>query len=126
MIVVKHITAAWTNIEDTLTDISFSIEKGKLYAIIGSIGSGKVKNPHFSMVFFLVNNTLNFFQSSLLHLFLNEISIKEGAVNIYGSISYGSQNPWLFVDTIRNNILFGEIYDSERYEKVFYYVFSLN
>jgi ATP-binding cassette subfamily C (CFTR/MRP) protein 1 len=35
-----------------------------------------------------------------------------------GKVAYVAQTAWLKNDTIRENILFGNEYDSERYEKV--------
>lgn len=41
---MKNITASWTEntIANTLHDINVHMESGKLYAIVGSVGAGKV------------------------------------------------------------------------------------
>lgn len=43
-IIMKNITASWTEntIANTLHNISIQIEPGKLYAIVGLVGAGKV------------------------------------------------------------------------------------
>ncbi|XP_046836014.1 ATP-binding cassette sub-family C member 4 [Vespa crabro] len=98
-IILKDVTATWTetNIVSTLHDINNYIEFGKLYALVGPVGSGK---------------------SSFLQLILGELKISHGQVNIKGNISYASQESWLFAGTVRNNILFGQSYDQKKYQKV--------
>jgi ATP-binding cassette, subfamily C (CFTR/MRP), member 4 len=94
-----NINASWTNDcarSRTLTDINMKIKRGKLYAVVGSVGSGK---------------------SSLFQLILGELPIYSGDVLINGDISYASQIPWLFNATVRNNILFGLSYDKVRYRE---------
>ena len=59
-----------------------------------------------------------FFQSSLLHLTLGELRASTGEVNVCGTVSYASQIPWLFPDTIRNNILFGSPFNKLKYDEV--------
>ncbi|EZA62696.1 putative multidrug resistance-associated protein, partial [Ooceraea biroi] len=83
--------------EKTLQDLNLNIEKGKLYAVIGMVGNGK---------------------SSLLSAILGEMYLTEGQVKVNGNISYASQEAWVFGSTVRQNILFGEPYDRQRYHKV--------
>lgn len=96
---VKKIRASWTShsITDTLNNFTVTIKPGSLCAIVGPVGAGK---------------------SSFLQLLLGELIPHSGTVNVNGAISYASQEPWLFVSSVRNNILFGQPYDRERYKKV--------
>lgn len=57
-------------------------------------------------------------QSSLLSAILGELPVSEGKLSIYGSTSYYSQVPWIFAATIKQNILFSEEYNAEKYKKV--------
>lgn len=93
-----NVNATWTNDYNskTLCDLNIKIKSGKLYAIVGSVGSGK---------------------SSILQLLLGELPIYSGDVLINGEVSYGSQEAWLFSGTVRNNILFGLPYDKLRYQE---------
>lgn len=92
-----NVDATWTGDykHRTLTELNIKIKSGKLYAIIGAVGSGK---------------------SSILQLLLGELPIYSGDVLINGDVSYGSQESWLFSGTVRNNILFGLPYDKLRYQ----------
>lgn len=97
-----NVNATWTNDYNskTLSDLSIKIKSGKLYAIIGSVGSGK---------------------SSILQLLLGELPIYSGDVLINGDVSYGSQESWLFSSTVKNNILFGLPYEKLRYQETVKY-----
>lgn len=79
-----------------LHDISLKVEKG-LIAITGSVGSGK---------------------SALLGLILKDLVPIKGTVDIQGTVSYASQEPWIFPGSIKQNILFGQPFNKERYYKV--------
>lgn len=97
-----NVNASWTNEYHnlTLSNLNIKIKSGKLYAIVGTVGSGK---------------------SSILQLLLGELPIYSGDVLINGDTSYGSQDAWLFAGTVRNNILFGLPYDKLRYQETVKY-----
>ncbi|XP_015433210.1 PREDICTED: multidrug resistance-associated protein 4 [Dufourea novaeangliae] len=98
-ILLKSITASWTEnaIVNTLHDINIQIESGKLYAVVGLVGAGK---------------------SSFLQLILRELQQSDGDIRVNGSVSYASQESWLFSGTVRNNVLFGQPYDQKKYNEV--------
>lgn len=50
--------------------------------------------------------------------FLGELDVMSGSIEINGSMSYASQEPWVFAATVRQNILFGAEYDKQRYNEV--------
>ena len=85
--------------EPILKNINCEIKKGEFVCIIGEVGSGK---------------------SSLLQAILNSMLPLSGNTKLYvnGSISYVSQIPWIRNATIRDNILFYQPYDEERYNEV--------
>ncbi|XP_046412545.1 ATP-binding cassette sub-family C member 4 isoform X1 [Neodiprion fabricii] len=98
-IITKNVTTSWTenSIANTLHRIDIRIESGTLCAIVGSVGSGK---------------------SSFLQLILGELPPTQGQIYVNGSVAYASQEPWLFGGSVRNNILFGQEYDKEKYREV--------
>lgn len=57
-------------------------------------------------------------KSSLLHVIIGELDIDHGDCKINGSISYASQETWLFEGTVRSNIIFIEEFDQNRYKEV--------
>ena len=86
-------------LEPILKNINFEIKKGEFICIIGEVGCGK---------------------SSLLQAILNNmLSLTRGSkICVNGSISYVSQIPWIRNATIKDNILFYQPYDEERYNKI--------
>ena len=80
----------------TLTDIQLTVRRGMKVAICGTVGSGK---------------------STLLSSILGEIPKLGGTVKVSGSKAYVPQTPWILTGNVRENILFGNPYDTERYEK---------
>ena len=81
-----------------LKDINFEIKKGEFIIILGSTGSGKTA---------LINSILNNYS------FNNEKN-----VIINGNISYTPQTSWIMNETIRNNIIFFNEFNKERYSKI--------
>ncbi|XP_072021816.1 ATP-binding cassette sub-family C member 5-like [Amphiura filiformis] len=79
-----------------LFDINLVVKKGSLVGICGSVGSGK---------------------SSLISTLLGRMVKMDGTVALEGSIAYVSQQACIFNATVKENILFGDDYDEERYTK---------
>ena len=84
-----------------LKNINFAVKKNQKVAIIGEVGSGK---------------------SSLLQAILNSLTILNpldcDGIHINGKLGYVSQNNWILNQTIKNNILFFNKYEKEKYEKI--------
>ncbi|VAH36418.1 unnamed protein product [Triticum turgidum subsp. durum] len=81
----------------TITDVNLKVKRGMKVAICGMVGSGK---------------------SSLLSCILGEMPKLAGAVRVSGSRAYVPQTAWILSGNIRDNILFGNPYDKEKYEKI--------
>lgn len=47
-----------------------------------------------------------------------ELAVSSGKISVGRTISYASQEPWLFSASVRNNILFGKSYEPSWYKKV--------
>ncbi|KAG4075521.1 hypothetical protein HA402_003346 [Bradysia odoriphaga] len=95
---LTNATAVWKddNQSNGIFDVSCEI-RSALCVIVGQVGTGK---------------------STLLNVILGELELDSGTVAINGSISYASQEPWIFAGTVRSNIVFVDDFDEQRYNKV--------
>ena len=84
-----------------LKDITFSIKKGEFIAILGPTGSGKS-----CLLNAILNNYFPYFKSNTSKLILN------------GEVSYANQQPWVMTDTVKNNIIFNNPFDEDKYDKI--------
>ncbi|XP_047106247.1 probable multidrug resistance-associated protein lethal(2)03659 [Schistocerca piceifrons] len=94
---LQHVSATWDGDHPALSGIGLSLRPGLLCAVVGPVGCGK---------------------TSLLYLLINELSPSSGSLRIGGKVSYASQEPWVFVGSVRQNILFGQPYDRKKYQCV--------
>ncbi|XP_057169867.1 ATP-binding cassette sub-family C member 12 [Ursus arctos] len=78
-----------------LHNINFVVRKGKVLGVCGNVGSGK---------------------SSLIAALLGQMQLQQGIVAVNGTVAYVSQQAWIFHGNVRENILFGEKYDHQRYQ----------
>ena len=81
----------------TLRDINMRVNRGKLIAVVGQVGSGK---------------------SSLISAILGHMDKVSGQVKLVDSVAYVPQQAWIQNATVRNNILFGKGYSSQQYDEI--------
>lgn len=85
--------------KQVLSNINLNLQKGKTYAFIGEVGSGK------SSIGRLILRIIDLTQGNI---FVNNCNIEDYTIkSIRDKISYVSQTPFLFSDTIKNNVNFG-------------------
>ncbi|CAH0557527.1 unnamed protein product [Brassicogethes aeneus] len=93
---LKNVSVA-INEKNVLKDVNLRITKG-LTIVTGVVGSGK---------------------STLLKTILQEYCCENsGTITVKGSVSYASQDPWLFPSSIKQNIIFGQELNENRYQEV--------
>lgn len=94
-IIMKNINVTINEII-ILKNVSLSLTEPSLVALKGPVGSGK---------------------TTLLKTILKEHKF-DGNLIVNGRISYASQEPWIFPGTIRQNIIFGQQFEPNRYKRV--------
>ncbi|PVD27629.1 hypothetical protein C0Q70_12795 [Pomacea canaliculata] len=95
---IRNGTFTWDkHYEPVLKNIDISVGVGRLVAVVGHVGSGK---------------------SSLISSLLGEIEKVSGKVTIKSSVAYVPQQAWIQNKTLRDNILFGKLFNEQRYQQV--------
>lgn len=97
-----------------LQNLNIDFKIGKLNLVVGETGSGKTS---------LLMGLLGEMNLQKGTIYVPSINAKDDLVvdpntNFTRSIAYCSQSAWLLNDTVRNNILFSEPFDKERYDAV--------
>jgi ATP-binding cassette subfamily B protein len=97
----KDVTFTYDDTNITaLKNINFSVKAGETMAILGNTGSGK------STIIELISRLYDTEQGTVL---LDNTPIKEANLNdVRSQIGFVPQDPFLFSDTIENNIKFGK------------------
>jgi ATP-binding cassette subfamily C (CFTR/MRP) protein 1 len=96
---IDHGTFSWEfeTPSPTITHINLKVKRGMKVAICGMVGSGK---------------------SSLLSCILGEMPKLAGTVRVSGRKAYVPQTAWILSGNIRDNVLFGNPYDNEKYQTI--------
>ena len=96
---LENVSCFWSQISErpALQNLSLSVTKGQIVGITGSVGSGK---------------------TSLLMAILGELPISSGKISCTGKLAYISQTPWVYSGTVRENIVFGNQFVAQKYNKV--------
>ncbi|XP_065816052.1 multidrug resistance-associated protein 5 [Labrus bergylta] len=89
--------AAHQRLQRTLHCINLRVRQGKLLGVCGSVGSGK---------------------TSLISAIIGQMTLLAGRVAVRGQLAYVAQQAWILNATLRDNILFGQEYQEDRYQTV--------
>ena len=80
-----------------MKNVSLNLCPGSLTMVVGPVGSGK---------------------SSLLKTLLGQLHITEGSARKNGKIAYFPQESFLLNDLLKNNIIFGNEFNREKYQRI--------
>ncbi|XP_064629119.1 multidrug resistance-associated protein 1-like isoform X2 [Lineus longissimus] len=95
---IQNGTFKWSTDESAvLKNVNLKVPTGSLLAVVGQVGSGK---------------------SSLVSALLGEMIKDHGTVQIRGSVAYVAQQAWIQNASVRDNILFGKLFDQVQYNSV--------
>jgi subfamily B ATP-binding cassette protein MsbA len=84
---------------EVLRNITFSVEKGKTTAIVGSTGAGKTT---------IINLILRFYDPPPASIYIDGVDIRNFTLkSLRSHMALVSQDTLLFNDTIKNNIIYG-------------------
>uniref|UniRef100_UPI00358FC12E ATP-binding cassette sub-family C member 2-like n=1 Tax=Myxine glutinosa TaxID=7769 RepID=UPI00358FC12E len=95
----REASFCWGGDDDqpNLEGLDLKVKTGSLVAVVGKVCAGK---------------------SSLLFAMLGEMERLHGSVDIWGSIAYVPQQAWIQNASLRDNVLFGRIFEPNLYWRV--------
>ncbi len=98
-ITLDHVTFSYDNTRDVLHDVNLHIEAGQLLALVGQTGSGK------TTIASLINR---FYDVTGGRILVDGIDIRSVTQrSLHSQIAVVLQEPFIFTDTILNNIRYG-------------------
>lgn len=96
---MEKVSFEYVKNEPVLKNISFSIKAGETLAVVGPTGSGKTS---------MINLIIRFYDPTSGRVLLNGADIKEENIkDLRSKMALVMQDPFLFSDTIRENITLG-------------------
>ncbi len=102
---IKSLNFSHTGRNILFEDVNLEIKKNSFVGIVGKTGSGKST---------LLNILLGLINTDKGKVLIDNIEIENIKTNWQNNISYVPQNTYLFDDTIKENILFGDEINEER------------
>lgn len=107
-IVLQNVNFTYQNRDETLKDVSLSINKGKITAIVGESGSGKST---------IADLLLRIYDVEGGSIVIDSKNIKEYDLSSFlRKIGYVSQETFIFNGSIKDNITFGNEYSMKEIE----------
>lgn len=99
---VKSVSFSYNNEVDVLSDINFKLEKGDFLGIVGPVGSGKST---------LINILTRYLEPTQGQILLNGVDYRKFKYSqVWQNIKLVPQEPFLFSETVKNNVLYGTNY----------------
>lgn len=97
----KNISFSYNDNEMILNDFNFEIKAGQTIALVGHTGSGKTT---------LVNLLARFYEPTSGNILIDGIDYRERSITwLHSQIGYVLQSPYLFSQTIKENIKYGKL-----------------
>ncbi|PRP75003.1 hypothetical protein PROFUN_07396 [Planoprotostelium fungivorum] len=108
-----HFPRNWNveNLSPVLKNIDLQIPRGKLTAVVGTVGAGKS-----SLLSAILGNVPKI--DGRVQVDVTENSMKTYMSEVYGSLAYVAQAAWIQNASLRDNILFGSKYEKEKYNRI--------
>lgn len=119
IIKVEHIRYNYINVHCALSDVSFSVNKGEIFSVIGANGSGKSTLLHLISGLLFPDSGQVFYKGDAI----TEANLKKQSFNTYfrESIGYVFQNSdnQLFCPTVLDELIFGPLQMGKTKESAF-------